>query len=63
MRAARALLALALVFLSLFAHCADALYEGLYCGTESCYDVLNVTVETPKKEVCIECAGGELMGR
>lgn len=30
---------------------AAHLLEGIYCGTQDCYDVLNVTRETPKAEV------------
>ena len=33
---------------------AAALYEGMYCGKVNCYDMLNVTRETPKKDVCCE---------
>lgn len=30
---------------------AAALYEGMYCGKVNCYDMLNVTRDSPKKEV------------
>lgn len=29
----------------------DALMEGLYCGRENCYDVLNVTRESSSMEI------------
>jgi len=30
---------------------ANGLLPGLYCGKESCYDILNVTRDTPKAEI------------
>lgn len=32
---------------------ASALYDGMYCGKINCYDLLNVTREVPKKDVCL----------
>lgn len=31
--------------------CSASLLEGIYCGTENCYDVLNVTRESSSLEV------------
>jgi DnaJ family protein C protein 25 len=30
---------------------AEAFFEGLYCGLENCYDVLNITRDTPKSKM------------
>lgn len=32
-------------------HASAHLMEGLYCGAENCYDVLNVTRESTKSEI------------
>jgi hypothetical protein len=41
-----------LLALLLVASPALALYDGMYCGKINCYDLLNITRETPKKDVC-----------
>ncbi|KAJ8402073.1 hypothetical protein AAFF_G00373080 [Aldrovandia affinis] len=40
-----------LLLLGLFIPSATALIDGLYCGTEICYDVLGVTREATKSEI------------
>ena len=42
---------LLLVFSSLLVGPSDALIEGLYCGRDNCYDLLNVTRAASRQEV------------
>ena len=39
------------LFLSLFIGLSDALIDGLYCGRENCYDLLNVTRTSSKQDI------------
>ncbi len=39
------------LFLNLFVINIDALIDGLYCGRENCYDLLNVTRSSNKQEI------------
>lgn len=39
------------VFTTVCLNSCNALFEGIYCGTDNCYDVLNVTRESSSLEV------------
>lgn len=44
-------LLLGTVCLTLLSACSAQLLEGIYCGRDNCYDILNVTRDTTGREI------------